>query len=79
MPSSAVPAPTAVIIEAMAIGDALRDAQTVELARALEETERTRLVAKAIAHLLIEKGVLTLDEIQTRIEKMKTMRPGSPM
>ena len=73
------PAPSSAIVEAMAIGDALRDAQAGELARALEETERTRLVAKAIAHLLIEKGVLTLDEIQARIEKMKTMRPGSPM
>lgn len=79
MPSSAVPAPTLAIVEAMAIGDALRDAQAASLARALEETERTRLVAKAIAHLLIEKGVLTLDEIQARIEKLKTMRPGSPM
>ena len=73
------PAPSSAIVEAMAIGDALRDAQAGELARAFEETERTRLVAKAIAHLLIEKGVLTLDEIQARIEKMKTMRPGSPM
>ena len=73
------PAPSSAIVEAMAIGDALRDAQAGELARALEETELTRLVAKAIAHLLIEKGVLTLDEIQARIEKMKTMRPGSPM
>ena len=79
MPSAVAPAPSSAIVEAMAIGDALRDAQAGELARALEETERTRLVAKAIAHLLIEKGVLTLDEIQARIEKMKTMRPGSPM
>lgn len=48
-----------------------------EVARAVEETERTRLVAKAIAHLLIEKGILTLDELQARIEKMKSARPGT--
>jgi hypothetical protein len=54
-----------------------RDAIASELARAVEETERTRLVAKAIAHLLIEKGILTLDELQVRIEKMKTKPPSS--
>jgi type IV pilus assembly protein PilB len=53
---------------------ALREAQATELARVLEETERTRLVAKAIAHLLIEKGILTFDELQARIEKMKSTR-----
>lgn len=80
LPAMSVPAPTAQVAEpAVASGDALREAQAAELARAVEETERTRLVAKAIAHLLIEKGLLTLDEIQARIEKMKTMRPGSPM
>ena len=89
LPVATAPAPTEVMIPAVPAaigeavasgsGDALRDAHAVELARALEETERTRLVAKAIAHLLIEKGLLTLDEIQARIEKMKTMRPGSPM
>ena len=49
----------------------------LEWARVLEETERTRLVAKAIAHLLIEKGILTLDELQARIDKLKTKPPGS--
>ncbi|MBK7950319.1 MAG: hypothetical protein IPK00_16600 [Deltaproteobacteria bacterium] len=53
------------------------DAFATEVARAVEETERTRLVAKAIAHLLIEKGILTLDELQARIEKMKPTRPGT--
>jgi len=43
----------------------------------VEETERTRLVAKAIAHLLIEKGILTLDELQGRIEKMKPKPPSA--
>lgn len=48
-----------------------------ERAQLLEETERTRLVAKAIAHLLIEKGILTLDELQARIEKTKA-KPSVP-
>lgn len=56
---------------------AASDAWAAEVARAVEETERTRLVAKAIAHLLIEKGILTLDELQARIEKMKSARPGA--
>lgn len=54
------------------VGDPL----AAQVARAVEESERTRLVAKAMAHLLIEKGILTLDEIQARIEKMKPTRPG---
>lgn len=48
-----------------------------DLARALEESERTRLVAKAIAHLLIEKGLLTYEELQARIEKMKPTRTAT--
>jgi len=60
-------------------GPSIPMASAAEIARAVEETERTRLVAKAIAHLLIEKGLLTLDELQARIEKMKSVRPGSPM
>ncbi len=77
--SAPTPVTTAGISEAAPSLGATRDAHAIELARAVEETERTRLVAKAIAHLLIEKGLLTLDELQARIEKMKTMRPGSPM
>ncbi|MEZ4332914.1 MAG: hypothetical protein R3F35_14220 [Myxococcota bacterium] len=48
-----------------------------DVARAVEETERTRLVAKAIAHLLIEKGVLTYEELHARIDKLKPSRPGA--
>ena len=78
-PTAPTPVTTAGISEAAPSLGATRDAHASELARAVEETERTRLVAKAIAHLLIEKGMLTLDELQARIEKMKTMRPSSPM
>lgn len=70
------PVPEAVVSETPS-PTASRDAIPSELARAVEETERTRLVAKAIAHLLIEKGILTLDELQARIEKMRT-KPPSP-
>ena len=58
--------------------DPERDALALERARLLEETERTRLVAKAIAGLLIEKGILSLEELQARIEKMKT-KPAGPL
>jgi hypothetical protein len=66
------PAPIAAPAE-----NATADALALERARLLEETERTRLVAKALAHLLIEKGVLSLEELQARIEKMKAKLPGS--
>ncbi len=69
--------PEAVVCEAPS-ATAMGAAIPSELTRAVEETERTRLVAKAIAHLLIEKGILTLDEIQARIEKMKS-KPPSPV
>lgn len=47
-----------------------------DVARAVDESERTRLVAKAVTQLLIEKGVLTLAEIQARIEQLKAA--GTP-
>ncbi|MEZ4280158.1 MAG: hypothetical protein R3F21_11150 [Myxococcota bacterium] len=56
---------------------AANDGLAAERAHLLEETERTRLVAKAIAHLLIEKGILTFEELQARIEKMKA-KPSGP-
>lgn len=46
-----------------------------DVARAIEETERTRIVAKAIAQLLIEKGLLSLAEIQDRIAQIKAASP----
>ncbi len=67
-----VPAPTSTPAPV-----ASSDALALERAHLLEETERTRLVAKAIAHLLIEKGILTLEELQARIEKLKTKPPAS--
>ncbi len=42
-----------------------------DISYAIDETERTRIVAKAIVQLLIEKGVLTLDEVQAKLAQMK--------
>lgn len=50
---------------------ALPDGLLEEVAQAVLETEHTRKVAKAIAQLLIEKGILTLEEVQARIAKQK--------
>lgn len=51
---------------------ALPDGLLDDVARALEETERTRCVAKALTQLLIEKGVLDLGELQERIARLKS-------
>jgi type IV pilus assembly protein PilB len=50
---------------------ALPDGLLEDVARAILETEHTRKVAKAIAQLLIEKGILTLEEVQDRIAQQK--------
>ncbi len=42
-----------------------------DVALDIEETERTRVVAEAITQLLIEKGVLGLEEIQDRIVQLR--------
>ena len=42
-----------------------------DVANALEETDRTRVVARAIAQLLVEKGILTLEELQAEIARQK--------
>jgi hypothetical protein len=41
------------------------------VAHAIEENEKARDVAKAIAHRLIAKGVLTLEEPQAQIALQK--------
>jgi hypothetical protein len=76
-PAAVVLAPVAPAPVAAPLENATTDALALERARLLEETERTRLVAKALAHLLIEKGILSLEELQARIEKMKAKPPGS--
>jgi len=83
LPSAPAPAPAPAPTSAPQVPRApavdAPDVAAPELARLMEETERTRLVAKAIAHLLIEKGLLTLEELSARIDKMKSGRPGPGM
>jgi hypothetical protein len=43
-----------------------------DVATAIAETERTRIVAKAITQLLIQKGLVSLDEIQAQIAEEKS-------
>ena len=49
----------------------LPDGLLEDVAQAVLETEHTRRVAKAIAQLLNEKGILTLEEVQARIAQQK--------
>jgi hypothetical protein len=46
---------------------ALPDGLLDDVARALDDTQKTRFVAKAIAQLLIEKGILTIEEVRAQI------------
>lgn len=50
---------------------ALPDGLLEDVARAVEETEQTRKVARALAQLLIDKGILTLEEVQAQIAQQK--------
>ena len=66
--------PVASSNEELALRDrapALPEGLLDDVARAVEETERTRAVAKAIAQLLIEKGILTLEEVQASIAQQR--------
>ena len=68
MPDTTAPEPAH---EATAPLPALPEGLVEDVARALEETERTRIVARALAQLLVEKGVVALDELQAAIAKQK--------
>ena len=48
-----------------------------ELRAIAHETQKTRLVLKAITQLLVEQEVLDLDEIQSRIAQLKKGDPAS--
>lgn len=54
-----------------ALPDGLPDGLLDDVARALDETQTTRFVAKAIALLLIEKGILTIEEVRARIAQQR--------
>ena len=49
----------------------LPDGLLDDVARSVEETEKTRIVTKAITQLLIEKGLLSLEELQVQIASLK--------
>jgi hypothetical protein len=81
-PASAVPNPSASMPRAdreepeaarvtSPTAPALPDGLLDDVARALEETARTRIVARALAQLLVEKGIVGLDELQSAIAKQK--------
>ena len=43
-----------------------------DVTRAIEETERTRIVVKALTQLLVEKEIVSLAEIQEKVERIKS-------
>ena len=49
----------------------LPDGLLDDVARSVEETEKTRIVIKAITQLLIGKGILSLEELQVQIASLK--------
>jgi len=73
----AVAPPAPVVEPVVAPAAALPDGLVEDVATAIEETERTRVVAKAIAQLLIEKGLLSLDELQNTIAEIKAASASS--
>ncbi len=58
---------------------AIPDALLEDVARAIDESERTRVVAKAIVQLLIEKGIVSLAEVQEKTAQLKAASPARPV
>jgi type IV pilus assembly protein PilB len=54
------------------LGRALPDGLVADVGRIAHETEKTRLVVKAITQLLVDKQILSLDEIQSRIGQLRS-------
>lgn len=55
---------------------ALPDVLLEEFAHAVEETEQTRKVVRAMTQILIEKGILTLEELHAQIAQQKGRKPS---
>jgi hypothetical protein len=53
---------------------ALPDGLLDDVARAVEEAQKTRVVARAIVQLLIEKGIVSLEEVQAQIARQRGAR-----
>ena len=45
-----------------------------DVANALEDSQKTRVVARAIVQLLIEKGIVTLEEVQVQVARQRGSR-----
>jgi len=76
-PSSAAGSDADETIELSQPTPALPEGLLDDVDRALVETERTRIVAKALTQLLIEKGVLRLEEVQDKIAALKALSASS--
>lgn len=73
-PTVPVPAPPVSSFNEIELSDPktdLPEGLMDDVASALAETDKTRIVAKAIAQLLIEKGIISLAELQARIARLK--------
>lgn len=74
MAAEARPLPPASRDNEISLLDALPESSAdlkAEVERANRDSEKTRLVVKAITQILVDKGILSLDEIQARIAKLK--------
>jgi hypothetical protein len=53
---------------------ALPEGLLEDVANALEDSQKTRVVARAIVQLLIEKGIVTLEEVQVQVARQRGSR-----
>jgi len=53
---------------------ALPEGLLEDIANAREDSQKTRVVARAIVQLLIEKGIVTLEEVQAQISRQRGSR-----
>ena len=71
-PDSLPPMTRERVISIEELGSALPEGLLVDVGRVADDTQKTRLVVKAIAQLLVEKQFLSLAEIESRIGQLKS-------
>jgi type IV pilus assembly protein PilB len=71
-PDSLPPMTRERVISIEELGSALPEGLLVDVGRVADDTQKTRLVVKAIAQLLVEKQILSLAEIESRIGQLKS-------
>jgi hypothetical protein len=54
----------------------LPDGLLDDIANALEDSQKSRVVVRAIVQILIEKGIVTLEEVQTQVARQKDAPPA---